>query len=178
MKKILILFFLFMFVVGCNLSNTPSGKVEKYLNDFKNLTDDVVMDIETKVSSENLSEENKTLYKNIIVNEHENLKYEIKEESINGDNAIVVVKITVFDFHKIERESVDYMNAHPEEFSDINGMIDNNLFNTFRLNKLNNVKDTVDYEISFYLSHKDGEWILQNPDKPTIEKLNGFYNYN
>lgn len=177
MKKILILFFLFMFVVGCNLSNTPSGKVEKYLNDFRNLTDEVTMDIETKVSSENLSDENKKLYKTIIFNEHETLKYEIKDESIDGDKASVVAKITVIDYHKVENDSVNYLSNHPEEFSDNSGMIDNNLFNTYRLNQLNNAKDTVDYEITFYLNRKDGEWILQNPDKTTIEKLNGFYNY-
>ena len=178
MKKIIVLLFLFMFLVGCNMSNTPSSKVEEYLNNFNNLSDEVVSDIEVKISNENLSSENKALYKKALFHEHENMKYEIKDESINGDKASVVVKITVLDYYKASKDSLDYMQEHTEEFSDVNGMFDNELFNTYRLNQMDNAKDTIDYEITFYLNKKDSQWVLDNPDSDVIEKLNGFYNYN
>ena len=177
MKKVIVLLFMLLLVVGCNLSNTPSGKVEMYLNGLNDLNDDVVMDIETKVSSENLTNENKEIYKSVLKRQYEDLKYEIKEESINGDEAFVIVKINVYDFHKEEANSINYMNDNTNEFSDVNGIFDNNLFNTYRLNKLNETKERIDYEIKFNLNKNNGEWVVQNPDKDTLEKINGFYDY-
>ncbi len=177
MKKVIVLLFMLLLVVGCNLSNTPSSKVEMYLNGLNDLNDDVVMDIETKVSSENLTNENKEIYKKVLRRQYEDLKYEIKEESLNGDEAFVIVKINVYDFHKEEVNSINYMNDNTNEFSDVNGIFDNNLFNTYRLNKLNEIKDRIDYEIKFNLTKNNGEWVVQNPDKETLEKINGFYDY-
>ena len=74
MKKVIVLLFMLLLVVGCNLSNTPSSKVEMYLNGLNDLNDDVVMDIETKVSSENLTNENKEIYKKVLRRQYEDLK--------------------------------------------------------------------------------------------------------
>ena len=51
------------------------------------------------------------------------------------------------------------------------------MFNTYRVNKLFNADDRIDYEIEFYLDKKEDEWVLKNPDKTTLEKINGLYNY-
>ena len=177
MKKVLILFFMFLLVVGCNLSNTPSSKVEMYLDGLNNLNDDVILDIESKVSTENLTNDNKELYKEALKRQYQDLKYEVKEESINGDDAFVIAKISVYDFHKEEINSVNYMNEHTDEFSDVTGVFDNSLFNTYRLNKLNETKNKIDYEVKFELNKKNGEWVLQNPEKEVLEKINGFYDY-
>ena len=69
------------------------------------------------------------------------------------------------------------MSNNVQEFSDINGIFDNNLYNTYRLNQMLNAKDIIDYEITFNLDKVDGEWILNNPDRIMLEKLNGLYNY-
>ena len=55
MKKVFILFFITIILVGCSLTNTPSAKVEKYLNNYINLSDDVIMSIDNSVSTEDLS---------------------------------------------------------------------------------------------------------------------------
>lgn len=177
MKKVIVLLAMLLIVVGCNLSNTPSSKVEIYLNSIKNIDEEVEMDIETKGSSENLSNDNKDLYKKVLRKQYEDLKYEIKEESINGDEALVTCKITVYDLHREEVNSINYMNEHTDEFNDSNGIFSNDLFNSYRLNQLNNTKERIDYDVTFYLDKKNGEWVLQNPDKETLEKINGFYDY-
>ena len=177
MKKIILLLTMLIIIVGCNLTNTPSGKVEKYLNNYNNLSDDVLMDIEATVSSENLSSENKELYKNVLKKQYENMKYEIKDESIDGNKATVTVKISVLDLYHAEKESLNYMNEHADEFNDANGMFDNELFNHYRINKLMEESNVVDYEIKFNLDKNNSEWILKNPGRETLEKLNGLYKY-
>ena len=177
MKRIVVLLLVLFGIAGCNLTSTPRSKVEKYLNSFINLNEEVIMDIETTASSENLSSENKELYKTVLKRQYENMKYEIKDESIDGNTAIVTVKVNVYDLYNAEKESLNYMNENVTSFYDINNMFDNNLYNTYRLNRLSNESNRIDYEIQFYLDKKDSEWILRNPNREVLEKLNGLYKY-
>ena len=39
------------------------------------------------------------------------------------------------------------------------------------------MNDTVDYEIKIHLNKEDDEWIIQNPDRETLEKIHGLYDY-
>lgn len=177
MKKIIMVFISIVLLTACSLSNTPKSKVEAYLNQYNNLSDNVKLDLESKVSSENLSEENKDIYKEVLTKQYQDMKYEIKDESIDGDNATVKVKITVYDYYQAENITNQYMNENPNSFYDDNGLFSDDLFNNYKLNKMKDIKDTVEYEIEFYLSKKDGEWILENPDRVTLEKIHGLYNY-
>ena len=40
-----------------------------------------------------------------------------------------------------------------------------------------NTNDTVSYEIEFYLDKRDDNWVVQEPDRITLEKIHGLYNY-
>ena len=55
MKKIVVLLMTVLLLSACSLSNTPSGKVEAFLNEYTSISDSVKADMETKVESENLS---------------------------------------------------------------------------------------------------------------------------
>ena len=67
---------------------------------------------------------------------------------------MVIVKITVYDLHKVEQDSLNYMSEHTEEFYDVNGLFDNNLFNIYRLNHMLDAKDTINYEILSRISKR------------------------
>ena len=120
-------FYLFALVMtvlllsACSLSNTPSGKVEAFLNEYTSISDSVKADMETKVESENLSEENKKVYLDVLTRQYKNLKYSIKDESIDGNKATVKAKVTVYDLYKVDKDSVNYMNNNSTEFIDENG---------------------------------------------------------
>ena len=109
MKKIIV-FVLILVLFSCNFSNTPRDRVEEYLSSYNSLSDAVVLDIDTKVAGEDLSKENKEIYKKVLLRQFENMKYEIKDESISGDKATVLVKITVFDLYRADKESNMYIN--------------------------------------------------------------------
>ena len=102
MKKLILISFLVLMLFGCSLMETPSSKVEEYLDNYNSLNDDVLSNLDTTVEDENLSEDNKTIYKQVLKRQYKDLKYEIKDEIIDGDNAQVVTKITVYDLLKKE----------------------------------------------------------------------------
>jgi len=176
MKKIIVVL-LTVLLIGCNLSNTPSERVEEYFSKYNSLDEKVVLDLDVKIAGEDLSDENKETYKKVLLNQFENLKYEIKDESINGDKAEVLAKITVIDLFKVENESLNYMNENNSEFYDTNNMFDKEAFNTYRLGKMMDAKDTVSYDIRFYLNKVNDEWIIKELNRDDLEKIHGLYDY-
>lgn len=177
MKKLLITLTMLLSLVGCSLSNTPTSQVEAYLDNYNNLTEDVVADLDTTVSAENLNDENKSIYKEILTRQYKNLKYEVKDEIIDGDNATVNVQITVYDLYSVDKSSQEYMNQNVGIFNDENNIFDNDSYNNYKLNEMLKTNDTVNYDVTFNLEKKDNEWVIQNPDRVTLEKLHGLYNY-
>ena len=176
MKKIIFLFIPFI-LFGCNLYNTPSTLVERYLNNYINLSEEVITDLETKASSEDLSNVNRELYKKVLERQYESLKYEIKDETIDSDKAEVLVNIVVYDLFKAEDESNKYMNENINEFYNSNEEFDNDIYNKYRLNEMLNTTDRIDYDIIFKLKKVDGSWMLETPNRDVLEKIHGLFNY-
>ena len=177
MKKIVALLLVcVLLLTGCG-SNSPKSKVEAFLNRYSSLSDDVKTDLETRVAAESLSFDNQAIYKNVLTRVYENIKYEVKDESIDGDKATVKVKLTVYDLYKVDKDTVNYMNNNSNEFYDDSNQFSEELFNKYRLNQMLNTNDTVDYEVNFYLNKVNGEWVLETPDRTTLEKIHGMYNY-
>ena len=106
---------------------------------------------------------------------YKNLEYEIKDEVINGDSATVTVKIKVTDYSKILNESKKYLEEHEDEFKNDEGVYDASLYNDYRLNKLKEAKDKVEYTIDLTLSKVDGKWYMDDIDSTTESKINGTY---
>lgn len=178
MKKRLILIPALLFLTACSLSNTPKSKVEVYLNQFNSLTENVETDLETTVASENLSQKNKDIYRKVLEKQYKDLKYTVKDEQINGDDATVIVKITVYDLYKSNKNSEKYYKENMDEFTTNNGTtIDLESYTKYRIEEMLKMNETVDYEIKIYLNKEDGEWTIQSLDRETLEKLHGLYNY-
>lgn len=175
MKKILIVLMITI-LSACSLSNTPVSKVELFLNNYINLTEDVKEDLETKVSLENLNDSNKDIYREVLTRQYNNLKYTIKDESIDGNKATVKVNISVYDLYRVSKDTENYMKENIEEFQN-NNIFSQELYNTYKLNEMLKYNEKVDYEITFNLTKEDGTWILNEPDRVVLEKIHGLYNY-
>lgn len=176
MKKVIVLFLLILSLYGCGFSNSPSDEVSMYLDKYNSLNDDVLIDVDNVISKEDLSSGNKDVYKEVLLRQYKNMKYEIKDESINDNSAMVKVSVNVYNYYNTNVNSENYKNEHTNEFYDINGMFDNNVYNTYRLGELLKTNDTISYDITFHLKKdENGKWILDNPNEETIQKLNGFY---
>lgn len=178
MKKILVICLSVFLLVGCSLNkNTPTKKVEELFKKYQNLDNAVLDDLELVVEGTTLTTDyQKTTYTNIMKMQYSDLKYTIEDETVNGDEATVKAKITVYDFYKTQKDAESYKSTHESEFL-TNDSYDNDKFMDYKLKSMQNTTDRVEYTIEINLTKEDGSWKVSPLDKTTLEKIHGTYNY-
>ncbi len=168
MKKIILLFMLLSFLVGCSLANTPTSKVEDLITKYQKVDSEITTNIDDIINKENLTEEQKERYKKIIEKQYFNLSYEIKDELIDGDEAFVTVELTTFDYKKAINETNDYYNGKDDYTVED--------YNNTKLDKLEKAKDKVTYTIEIPLKKdKNNNWYITTLKNETIKKILGMY---
>ncbi|MBR1413933.1 MAG: hypothetical protein IJ574_04635 [Bacilli bacterium] len=178
MKKILSLIILVLLVVGCSLTNKrPSDAVENYLNNYRNLNEVVLTDLNEILKKENIDEDYQNAYSDTLKRQYRDLSYEIDDEEYNGNNAKVTVKITVYDYYKANKDSEEYLNSHKDEFLDESGNYDASKYMKYRLEKLMDTKDKISYSITFDVKKNNNVWVVEQLDDTSLEKIHGIFNY-
>lgn len=169
MNKLLLisvsLFITLTFLFGCSLSNTPTSKVEELFSKYQRLDDDITGEIEILLNSEILTDEQNERYRKLIENQYRNLAYEIKEETIDGDSAVVVTQIEVLDY----RKAVNELNNENSNYDVLE-------FNDKKIEKLEGIKEKVAYTININLiKDSDGNWKIKKLSSDDIKKIQGMY---
>lgn len=182
MKKILLSIIAFiscLLLVGCScMNNTAKDEVEKFLDQYRNLSSSVLTDLESVIEKENLTDEQKEVYRDILKKQYSDLKYEVIDETYNGDTAVVKTKITVYNLYEAQSSASSYLNSHMDEFKDEDGKYDNDLYLDYKLKQMKEVTDTVEYTIDFNVEKDDnGNWKVTNLSDTDLEKIHGIYNY-
>ena len=130
MKKIFLCFSCIMAIVllsGCSMDNTPTKKVENFLDNYKNQDETVLAQLKDMVDTDSLMDETqKSTYTDIMKKQYKDMTYTIKDEVIDGDTATVTTEIEVYDYYKINKDAEDYYNKNPDEFKSVtgNGIVD------------------------------------------------------
>ncbi len=176
MKKIVLVFASLFLLVGC-MGNKASDAVKNYLNQYRNLSNNVATSLDDLTEKQNLSNTQKELYQKIMRKQYQDLKYEIVNEEYDGDNAKVTAKITVYDLYKVQKAAEDYMKSHMEEFYDNNKTFDNSKYIDYKLDKMKDTNEEVSYTIIFNVKKEDGKWTVDQPTEQDLEKIHGIYNY-
>lgn len=176
MKKILLVISMAFLMLGCNnMMNTPTKQVEEFLSKYQTNDKEVMEDLDTTLLDEQeLTTEQKATYKEVMKEQYKNLKYEIKEEKIDGNKATVVTEIEVNDFNTSLKESMDYLNEHRDEFYE-NDILNAPKFLDYKLDQLTKKKDKVKYTINFKLRKEKDKWTLEDLSRSDLEKIHGFY---
>lgn len=181
MKKILSLFALVLIITGCSLNdmdNTPTKKVENYLNNYQRLDESVLDKLDEIIEKENFTtEELNSSYRDILKKHYQDLTYVIKEETINADKATVETEIEVSDYTKILKEFEIKKDSKDTQFLDENGNFDEVKFTNSKLNALKDNKERVKYTIYFSLTKEDNSWVLDPLTSGEEEKILGIYEY-
>lgn len=182
MKKILLIFGVLLSaltITGCSFgNNTAKGAVEKFLDQYNNLSASVLTDLEEVITNDDFNDKQKDEYRDILKKQYSDLKYEIVEETYDGDTAVVTTKITVYDFYKVQNEASDYLTNNMDEFMNDNDAYDNSLFLDYKLKQMKNATDTVEYTIDFnVVKNEDGDWAVEQITTEDLEKIHGIYNY-
>lgn len=181
MKKIITIIGIALILTGCslkNMDNTPTKKVEIYLNNYQTLDSSVLNELDSIVDDEILfTNEQKDTYRDILKKHYQDLVYKIKEETVNGDKATVETEIEVNDYTKALKEAESYRITNESEFINENGIFSESKFNEYKLNLLKNNKDKVKYTIYFSLTKVNDEWVLDKLTETEQEKILGIYEY-
>lgn len=165
-------------LTGCSLMNkTPKDAVTKFLNNYKNNDTAVVNELNDYLETEELDEKTLKDYREVYLRQYSNLKYEIKDEKIDGDSATVDVQITVYDYYKTNVESGNYFTANQTEFVDDKGDVDFTKYLSYKMKKLLDTSDTVDYTITLKLNKVEKEWEIEPLTTEQLTKLHGTYEY-
>ncbi len=180
MKKILLGILSIMLLSGCGekMFNTPTKKVEMFFQNYQTLDKDVIEQLNKVVNEEeNFNADQRLAYKELMKKHYQELKYEIKDEKVDGDKATVTVEIEVTDYSKALKEADKYLENNRSEFYDDKGVYDAFLFTTYRIEELKKVKDKVKFTLNMNLSKIDDEWQLDKISDTDEQKINGVYYY-
>lgn len=168
MKKILSIFIFLLLLVGCSLSNTPTSKVEELFSKYQRLDADIKSGIDNVLQGESLTSEQKERYRDLIEKQYRNLVYQIKDETVDGNTAIIVTEIEVTNYKKAINETSAYY------FDKTNYTIED--YNNTKLNNLENIKEKVIYTLNIEVKKdNDGNWKLSTLENDTIKKIQGMY---
>ena len=151
--------------------------LKKYLDNYKNLDDKVLVDMKNVIDKENLNEENSKKYEDILKKQYTDLSYEITNEDYNGDEATITVKVNVYDLYKAQKDATTYLAENPNEFKDEDGKYDAEKFITYKLDKMKETNEKTSYTIDFYVVNTSDGWTVSSLSNSDIEKLHGIYDY-
>ena len=174
------------------MSNTPTKRVEAFLDDYASGNNTVLKQLKEMVDSDAMmNDAQRTTYSDIMKKQYKDMTYDIKDETINGDEATVTAEIEVYDYYKANQESQEYFNNNRDEFKEENNSegsgeesqeattdtISNTKYIDYRLTQLQNVNDRVKYTIDFTLKKVDDKWKLNELDDATRQKIHGLYEH-
>jgi hypothetical protein len=181
MKKILICTMLFLssfLLIGCGEEMTPRQAVRDYMESYVTLDDSVIDQLNKYVDgNEELTNEHKVTYKEILRKQYSSLTYSILNERIEDNVAYVEVEINVKDLYKIRKETNEYYANNKNEFNDNNGVYDVSKFITFQLDKMKAATETVKYKLELKVVKSDDDWDVAQLSNSDLEKIHGIYNY-
>ena len=174
MKKLFCFLFILLVLSGCgNMNNTPTKKVEAFLNKYKTNDKDVMDDLnDVLLFDSDMTDSERNDYREFMKKHYQDMTYKIKDETIDGDTATVEVEITVRSYADKVNEANNYRLENASEFDT------DNTFASYRLDKLKDVKDTETYTINFYLNKIDDEWVINPISSDDESKINGLYGVN
>ncbi len=177
MKKILPLLLLVLFTLtACGESNARMA-TENYLKQYKTLDSEVLVDLEAQVEKENLTEKQKEKYRDILKKQYKDLSYEILEEEYDNEVSYVTVKIEVYDLYKVQDDASIYLENNRDKFNNDKGEYDPEKYMDYKLDKMKDTTDRVEYTIIFTVTKEDDKYVVEQPTEDDLLKIHGVYNY-
>lgn len=177
MKKKFLVFSMLLFTLclfGCSLKNTPTKEVEALMSKYQSNDKSIIGELDDFIKTLDVDEDHYDSYKEVYLKQYQDLKYEIKDEVIDGDNATVTVQIDVYDYYKTTNDVNSYITNNPDEFND-NGVYSAIKGIEYKIKELTNTKDRVTYTININLTKVDNSWTIDNLNQEDLEKIHGTY---
>lgn len=176
MKKILSLILLLLIITGCGGQNARTA-VESYLKKYRNLDSEVLVDLEKTIDKENLTENQKEKYRDILKKQYKDLTFEVIEEEYDDEVSYVTVKISVYDLYGAQNDASLYLQNNTNEFNGENGVYDPQKYIDYKLDRMKDTTDKVNYTIVFTVTKENDKYVVEQPTENDLMKIHGVYNY-
>lgn len=180
MKKFFYLLVIVL-VTACgveDMSNTPTRQTELFLQRYQSLDAGVMNDLDRVIAEEvNFNTNQRDRYRKLMSSHYEDLTFNIKNEEVNGDDAIVTVEIEVRDYSRAVENADQYLESNPDEFSDDLGEHDLERFVDYKIGLLEESEEKVKYTLNISLNKVDGKWKVNQLSQTDLDKINGMYRY-
>ena len=94
-KNILILSLILVvsLLFGCGKANTPKKKVSELFINYQNNGNSIISELNDYIKTLTSDDDTFESYKKIYLRQYQDLTYEIKDETIDGDNATVTAQL-------------------------------------------------------------------------------------
>lgn len=176
MKKIVLILMSLFILTGCtDVMNNPRKRTEELFIKYNSLNEEVIKDIDSMLVNA-VDKSYIDDYKEIYKRQYKNLKSEILDETIEGDNATVKVKVTVYDYFNVRNTANLYSRNHQKEFL-TNNEFDKNKYTEYLIKKLKDTKERTEYTINIKLNKIDKSWKVLPLTETDIDKINGTFMY-
>lgn len=182
MKRIIFwLCCIMLIVVGCkpmkDLNNSPVKRTEEFFNKYQTLDEEVIDDLYNVLANETtFNSEQRERYEKIMRKHYKNIVYDIKEDRVDGNNAIVTVEITVTDYSKILNDASLKLNTRDENFYE-NGGFSAQKYIDYILDKMEKADEKVKYTLDITLTKRDEMWTVDALTETNEKKIHGAYMY-
>ena len=173
---LLISFSVLLSLFGCINNLSPKKRAEEFFNMYIENNKDVMLELDNFIQKQELNNNQKDLYKNIIKDNYTNLKYKILDEKIYGKKAMVKAKIKVKDLYKIEQDATNYLTSNPSDFY-TEGKYNQNKFINYKLSEMKKRTDEVKYNIILKMTKNSNVWFINSLDDDTLKKIHGTYKH-
>ncbi len=174
-KKILLIIGILIVVSACTLGNTPKSKVTELLKKYNNHSEGIKMELGDYLNALDLDEHSLEGYREVYLRQYSDLEYEITDESIDGDTAVVTAKIKVYDYHSGESDINDYIGSNQEEFFGDEDEYDPDKALKYRIEELGKITNKITYTIDFTLTKVNKVWTVDTLTNEQLEKIHGTY---
>ena len=177
MKKLIAMLLCLIALTGCNnVMNTPTKEVEEFLGKYQTMDDKVIGQLDDVLKTDTtMSDKQKEDYKSLMKKQYQNISYKIKDETVDGEHASIVVELEVYDYAKAMKNADDHLKQNASTYVKEDGSTDDEKFMDYKIGQMKDMKDKVTYTITFTLTKKDDVWKLDDITDIDRQKIHGIY---
>lgn len=177
-KKTLVIVCAILLFTGCSCSlndNKPEEAVDTFFEKYRAKDDDVITQLKDTIENEDLTDDSKEKYQDLMEKQYDSLAYVIKDTKQEDNSATVTVEITVLDYRSAILQAEEELKNNPEKFNDEEGKFSDKKYMDYKIEKMEKVEDTTTHTIDLSLTKEAGMWKVEQLSSDDISKIHGLY---
>lgn len=179
MKKLLVVMCVMVLLfTGCSLSvddTTPEEAVDTFFEKYRAKDDNVITQLIDTISNEELLDEQKEKYQELMEKQYDQFAYVIKNVDETENEATATVELTVLNYRSAILKAEEELKNNPEKFNNNEGNFSEEKYMDYKIEQMSAVTDTTTHTIELSLTKENDMWKVNELSGNDISKLHGLY---